>query len=508
MVAVSEEGTEAWVGNTSGEVYIREVCLEESIALPCVEVPGGYTEDDYYVDSWRYSEQGTDGRLSLWLGDHQETQLKATSSMMTMQADEEHPWEEGAGITVDLTSGLEALFKSITIEVAIMDGAPETWKLQVSTDGGATYADIEGAVATIQKKGETEVLFKRIHLPEPFAYSEYLEHKSEYVPEEHPYRIRMVAVSEEGTKAWVGNTSGEVYIKEVCLEDQVKLPATDDISVSSISVSLDKNLLIRSEEFVQATAEVLPDDANNKEVVWSVSDENVARVDENGKVTRIDRKFTMDSIVSHVVEEVSVIATAADGSGVVGSAVLKVENEGYPLLPYITLDDAQKKANEIYESGQGNYTDESWQAFESAREALNHCEYDGAKLIACIEELEKAEAGLAESELETETESETEVKESETSTQTEKQSESKLEPAKQKVTTIQAAKKITLKKGKTKKLKVAVKNRNGKKITFRSRNPKIAKVSKNGLVTGKKKGTTKILIQCNGKKKTVTVKVK
>jgi uncharacterized protein YjdB len=287
----------------------------------------------------------------------------------------------------------------------------------------------------------------------------------------------------------------------------IRIPE-DDTSVSSISVSLDKNLLIQSEEFVQATAEVLPDDANNKEVVWSVSDENVARVDENGKVTRIDRKFTMDSIVSHVVEEVSVIATAADGSGVVGSAVLKVENEGYPLLPCITLDDAEKKANEIYESGQGNYTDESWKAFERAREALNHCEYDGAKLIACIEELEKAEAGLTESELETETESETEVKESETSTQTEKQSESKLEPAKQKVTTIQAAKKITLKKGKTKKLKVAVKNRNGKKITFRSRNPKIAKVSKNGLVTGKKKGTTKILIQCNGKKKTVTVKVK
>nr|WP_245161307.1 Ig-like domain-containing protein [Clostridium botulinum] len=34
-------------------------------------------------------------------------------------------------------------------------------------------------------------------------------------------------------------------------------------------------------------AKVLPEDATNKKVVWSSSDEKIAKVDENGKVTAI-----------------------------------------------------------------------------------------------------------------------------------------------------------------------------------------------------------------------------
>ena len=46
------------------------------------------------------------------------------------------------------------------------------------------------------------------------------------------------------------------------------------------------------------------------------------------------------------------------------------------------------------------------------------------------------------------------------------------------------------------------------KPTFTSKNKAIATVSKNGVITGIAKGTTKIAIKCNGVTKTVTVKVK
>ena len=48
------------------------------------------------------------------------------------------------------------------------------------------------------------------------------------------------------------------------------------------------------------------------------------------------------------------------------------------------------------------------------------------------------------------------------------------------------------------------------KVTFKSSNPKVAKVSSSGKVTGKKKGTAKISISMqikNGAKKTLTTKV-
>lgn len=69
-------------------------------------------------------------------------------------------------------------------------------------------------------------------------------------------------------------------------------------------------------------------------------------------------------------------------------------------------------------------------------------------------------------------------------------------------------KKYTVKKGKTVRLGVTVKNKNGSKITYKSANKKIAKVSKKGVVKGIKKGKTKITVTCNKVKKSVTVQVK
>ena len=64
----------------------------------------------------------------------------------------------------------------------------------------------------------------------------------------------------------------------------------------------------------------------------------------------------------------------------------------------------------------------------------------------------------------------------------------------------------TVKAGKT--TKISAKATPSGKITYKSSNTKIATVSSKGIVKGKKKGTAKITVTCNGVKKVFTVKVK
>lgn len=72
---------------------------------------------------------------------------------------------------------------------------------------------------------------------------------------------------------------------------------------------------------------------------------------------------------------------------------------------------------------------------------------------------------------------------------------------------------MTLKKGKSKKLKVTLKNKGKlskhRKVSFESANSKIATVSKSGKIKGKKKGKTTIYVYAqNGVYTKVSVTVK
>lgn len=65
-----------------------------------------------------------------------------------------------------------------------------------------------------------------------------------------------------------------------------------------------------------------------------------------------------------------------------------------------------------------------------------------------------------------------------------------------------------VKKGKTVTIKASVKNAGGQKVTYKSKDKKIATVNTKGVVRGVKKGSTTIVIQCNGVTKRVKVTVK
>lgn len=71
---------------------------------------------------------------------------------------------------------------------------------------------------------------------------------------------------------------------------------------------------------------------------------------------------------------------------------------------------------------------------------------------------------------------------------------------------LKVKKSVTLKKGKKYTLKTTAEPKN--KITYKIKGKKVIKVSKKGVIKGLKKGNCKLVVSCNGIKKTIKVKVK
>ncbi len=87
----------------------------------------------------------------------------------------------------------------------------------------------------------------------------------------------------------------------------------DPVLIESITIQGND---IKDGSSQQLSVEVLPANADNKNVTWSVSDENIAEISQTGLLTPIDNGT------------VTVTATAADGSGVTGT--LEIEISGIP----------------------------------------------------------------------------------------------------------------------------------------------------------------------------------
>lgn len=99
-------------------------------------------------------------------------------------------------------------------------------------------------------------------------------------------------------------TFGPVY-NDKLFKDESFTAQWEQIYVSKVDIKEDNitiDMTIRSDHKLNAS--VLPSDALNKKIIWSVSDKSVASVDQNGNVTSLK------------VGKCYVTATAADGSGV------------------------------------------------------------------------------------------------------------------------------------------------------------------------------------------------
>ena len=104
----------------------------------------------------------------------------------------------------------------------------------------------------------------------------------------------------------------------------VSLTATyEDVKVyvDSVTVQGDKTKLTAAGETTQLTAVVLPDNATNRELIWSSSNLAAATVDQNGKVTAVANGDTL------------ITALAKDGSGRKGTIAISVA------IPEVVPDD-------------------------------------------------------------------------------------------------------------------------------------------------------------------------
>ncbi len=90
------------------------------------------------------------------------------------------------------------------------------------------------------------------------------------------------------------------------------------VLIETISLSPPTATLIRGEQ-LQLTATVLPENATNPDLVWSSSDPEVAAVNQSGLVTALFPGLT------------TIRATAQDGSGVFGEAIIEVVAPSYTL---------------------------------------------------------------------------------------------------------------------------------------------------------------------------------
>lgn len=119
------------------------------------------------------------------------------------------------------------------------------------------------------------------------------------------------------------------------------------VLVESITVSGSD---ITNGSSTQFTAEILPINADNKQITWSVSDETMATINENGFLTPL-KDGTVD-----------VIAAASDGSGVTGSLTITISgtvnvDDGYVVATETEILNAINNAvagDKIYIRG-GNY---------------------------------------------------------------------------------------------------------------------------------------------------------
>ena len=126
--------------------------------------------------------------------------------------------------------------------------------------------------------------------------------------------IDVVTVDDAGTvtaKA-VGSATVKVTVGDV--SESCKITVTQPVT----SISLNKtSISLEAFETETLTASVYPSNAENKEIVWSTSDDKIASVDENGLVTAKTKG------------NATITAAAQDGSGVSGSCNMTVVNNGY-----------------------------------------------------------------------------------------------------------------------------------------------------------------------------------
>ena len=195
------------------------------------------------------------------------------------------------------------------------------------TNGSHKRADISGITVTYKEKsGDTEIKAEKVEISEKevvLKVDESVTLTAKVYPENAAYKT-ITWTSDNESVARVDATGkvsaisvGEANITASCGSVSAVCKVTVETSIVNIPVEQivlnQESARLKVGESVILVATVTPDDATNKDLSWSSSNEQVATVDQSGKVTALESGTAVVTVES------------LDGSGIKASATIEVE---------------------------------------------------------------------------------------------------------------------------------------------------------------------------------------
>lgn len=196
------------------------------------------------------------------------------------------------------------------------------------------YNDESGIQVLPMIKGETYRLSALLH-PDNVTFQDKLWMTS------NPQNVavdadgNITALSSEGDGYSMITVAPDPYISGSGISASIRVRVSDAlVRATQIVVNADADEIYASQT-LQMSADILPADATYRTVRWTSSDESVATVDENGLVTGLQT----DALLS----QVTITATALDGSGVSGSKAITIKKIVPP--EQVSIDQSFAKNN-------------------------------------------------------------------------------------------------------------------------------------------------------------------
>jgi len=181
---------------------------------------------------------------------------------------------------------------------------------------GIVYTDETGIQVLPMIKGESCHLSAILH-PDNVTFQDKLWMSSNPANVSVDADGNVKALSAEGDGFSMITVAPDPYLSGSGISASIRVRVSDRlVPATQIVVSSDLDEIYATQT-MQMNASILPADATYRTVRWTSSDESVATVDENGVVT--------GQVTSSVLAQVTITATAMDGSGVSGSKAITIK---------------------------------------------------------------------------------------------------------------------------------------------------------------------------------------